>query len=175
MSGKKIYLLDANAFIEAKNAFYSFSICPGYWKSLIEHGKVENVGSIDKIRNEILSNKHGDELKEFIKKKLPRIFFDKTDIPTVANRFSEIINWVDGKKQYEKQAKAKFAIGADGWLIAFASLDTDNRIVVTQEVSAEDSKTKIKIPDVCKPFGVNSINLFKMLSDLTISFDYSGA
>ncbi len=25
------YLLDANVFIEAKNLYYAFDICPGFW------------------------------------------------------------------------------------------------------------------------------------------------
>ena len=26
------YLLDSNVFIEAKNRYYAFDICPGFWE-----------------------------------------------------------------------------------------------------------------------------------------------
>ena len=30
------YLLDANPFIEAKNRYYGFDICPGFWTAIID-------------------------------------------------------------------------------------------------------------------------------------------
>ncbi len=27
-----MYLFDANVFIEAKNRYYAFDICPGFWE-----------------------------------------------------------------------------------------------------------------------------------------------
>lgn len=29
-----MFLLDANVFIEAKNRYYGFDICPGFWRWL---------------------------------------------------------------------------------------------------------------------------------------------
>ena len=34
MSGSRKYALDANVFIEAKNRYYRFNLCPGYWQAL---------------------------------------------------------------------------------------------------------------------------------------------
>ena len=49
------YLLDANTFIQAKNEYYGFDICPGYWDWLERENTAGNVFSIDRI---------GDELKQ---------------------------------------------------------------------------------------------------------------
>ena len=49
------YLLDANTFIQAKNEYYGFDVCPGYWDWLERENAAGNVFSIDKI---------GDELKQ---------------------------------------------------------------------------------------------------------------
>ena len=48
------YLLDANVFIEAKNSYYSFAICPGFWNSLIGLFNSGELCSIDYIRQELL-------------------------------------------------------------------------------------------------------------------------
>lgn len=35
MISDRIYLVDSDVFITAKNLYYSFAICPGFWKSMI--------------------------------------------------------------------------------------------------------------------------------------------
>jgi len=49
MSGSKRYLLDANPFIEAKNRYYGFGLCPGFWKALIAQHNNDRVFSIDRV------------------------------------------------------------------------------------------------------------------------------
>ena len=33
----RTYLMDSDVFITAKNLYYSFDICPGFWDSVIHH------------------------------------------------------------------------------------------------------------------------------------------
>lgn len=35
MTPEAIYVVDSDVFISAKNRYYSFGICPGFWDSLI--------------------------------------------------------------------------------------------------------------------------------------------
>ena len=51
-SGK--YVLDANAFIQAKRKFYGLDFCPGYWATLIWHQQQGRLCSIDDVQDEIL-------------------------------------------------------------------------------------------------------------------------
>jgi hypothetical protein len=44
--------------------------------------------------------------------------------------------------------------------------------VVTQEVAAPESKTEVKIPDVCKAFDVPCIDTFEMLGNLGVQFTW---
>ncbi|MGQ0650236.1 MAG: DUF4411 family protein [Gemmatimonadaceae bacterium] len=67
-------------------------------------------------------------------------------------------------------AKAKFASGADGWLVAYARIN--DAIVITNEQPAPDSKREIKLPDVCDQFGVARDNIFSMLRTLGARFDW---
>ena len=44
------YLLDTNIFIDAKNRYYGFDICPAFWEWLTKLNKSEIVFSIEKWR-----------------------------------------------------------------------------------------------------------------------------
>jgi hypothetical protein len=63
------YLLDANPFIEAKNRYYGFDICPGFWSSLVTQHAAKRIFSIDRIENEL--KEQDDEVKEWIANRVP--------------------------------------------------------------------------------------------------------
>lgn len=44
MSMDHVYLVDSDVFITAKNLYYPFDICPGFWNSLLHHQ--QQAGSI---------------------------------------------------------------------------------------------------------------------------------
>lgn len=54
------YLLDANIFIQAKNLYYGFDVCPGFWDWLDDAHADGRVTSIDRIGDELTGA--GDEL-----------------------------------------------------------------------------------------------------------------
>ncbi len=47
------YLLDANAFIAAKNLHYGFDFCPAFWDWLIESNAAGRLYSIEKVGDEV--------------------------------------------------------------------------------------------------------------------------
>ena len=49
MSASRPLLLDANPLIEAKNRYYAFDICPGFWTSILTQHAEKRVFSIDRI------------------------------------------------------------------------------------------------------------------------------
>lgn len=65
----KKYLLDANAFIEAKDRYYGFDICPGYWSSLLVQHAAKRLFSIDRVGEEL--NEQDDIVKRWIKDEVP--------------------------------------------------------------------------------------------------------
>jgi hypothetical protein len=86
------YLLDANPFIEAKNRYYGFGICPGFWKALLDqHGK-GRVFSIDQVHDELTAQL--DELSNWVATNCPDSFFKKTQDQAVVDQFQRMINWV---------------------------------------------------------------------------------
>lgn len=40
------YLIDSNAFIESKNRYYAFDICPGFWDFMVDDFNAERSLSI---------------------------------------------------------------------------------------------------------------------------------
>ncbi len=173
MSGSRRYVLDANVFIEAKNKYYGFNLCPGYWKALIEQHKKGCVFSIDKVRDELIKvhNELDDErdlLSDWAKETVPDTFFKKTQDQDVIDAFQGMVTWVNSETQFSPAAKAEFARVADGWMIAFAKVN--KLVVVTHEVYAADAVKKVPIPNVCHKFNVKDINTFEMLEDLKVKF-----
>jgi hypothetical protein len=170
MSRKPPFYLDSDVFIAAKNAYYAFSICPGFWKSLIHHHGKDHIFSIDQVRREILAGRESEDLVQWAKNDMPAEFFLATDSQEVLEAFSEVMLWAQRSSQYTEPAKAKFATEADGWLVAYASVHKG--IVVTNEQPRPDAKSRILLPDVCRQFKVEHHNTFMMLKELKVRLDW---
>lgn len=154
------YLLDANPFIEAKNRYYGFRICPGFWLALLDQQTKGRIVSIDQVKDELLAQ--SDDLSEWVKNACPQSFFKKTQDQAVFNRFQQMIDWVFAQP-FDDAAKTEFASVADGWVMAYASVN--NLTVVTHEEYAPGAKKKVPMPNVCLQFGVPYVNTFEMLEE----------
>jgi len=84
----------------------------------------------------------------------------------------DVTMWVQRNPRYFDHAKAKFATGADGWLVAYARVH--GAIVVANEQCAPESRQEIKLPDVCHRFGVRRDTTFAMLRALNVRFGWGG-
>ncbi|MFM7164647.1 MAG: DUF4411 family protein [Planctomycetaceae bacterium] len=164
MSSK--YLLDANAFIEAKDRYYGFDICPGYWSSLLVQHNYRRLYSIDRISDEL--HELDDVVKQWIEDKVPDTFFKKTEDQAVIEKFQEMVNWVYSQPQFTDAARTEFASVADGWVIAYAAVN--GLIVVTHEQFAPEAKRKVPMPNVCVEFDVEYVDTFSMLRELGETF-----
>ncbi len=47
------YLLDTSTLIQAKNEYYTFALCPGFWDWLDQENKSGTVFSIEPVLREI--------------------------------------------------------------------------------------------------------------------------
>ena len=164
MSNK--FLLDANAFIEAKDRYYGFDVCPGYWSSLLVQHDSKRLFSIDRIADEL--NEQDDVVKQWIENEVPDTFFKKTEDQAVIDKFQEMVNWVYSQPQFTDAAKTEFASVADGWVIAYAAVN--GLVVVTHEQFAPEAKRKVPMPNVCVEFDVEYVDTFSMLRELGEKF-----
>jgi hypothetical protein len=51
------YLLDANTLIQAKNEYYAFDICPGFWEWIDIANASGDVSSIERVADELRKGK----------------------------------------------------------------------------------------------------------------------
>jgi hypothetical protein len=168
---KPNFYLDSDIFIAAKNSYYAFSICPGFWNSLIHHNGKNRVFSIDRIRQELLAGNESEDLVVWTKNQLPDGFFLKTQTTDIFKAYTEIIQWATSKSQYDQAAKDEFARVADGWLVAYAMVN--GGVIVTNEQPRPKSVKRILLPDVCLQFNIAYQNTFTMLKELEVAFDWS--
>lgn len=169
MTQSAVYLLDSDVFITAKNAYYAFDICPGFWRGLLQQYHEGRVFSITRVRGELLTGRKTEDLVQWVESQVPYKFFHEVDEDEVTAVYTEIMLWAQRHTRYFDRAKAKFATGADGWLVAYAKVH--GAVVVTNETSEPESKKEIKLPDVCLQFQVQSKDTFSMLRELSIRFD----
>lgn len=159
-----MYLLDANTYIQAKNEYYQMEVCPGYWTWLDSQFEAGCINSISLVYDELKS--FGDELSSWVKERKEQ-FLDVADDETQA-RFTEIAQHVAELQNLKPGNLENFLSGADPWLIAKAR--SIGAVVVTHEALAPESARKIKIPNICRKFGVDYLNTFQLLKQLEACF-----
>jgi hypothetical protein len=159
-----VFILDADVFIEAARRYYAFDLTPvhHFWDLLLRYASIGRIRSIDRIKKELERGK--DELAAWANDSFSEAFAS-TDEEEVSAFYAVIMNWVNDQAQFTDAAKADFARGADGWLVAYAKVK--GCVVVTHERPAPDSKNKVPIPNVCKKFGVSFVDTFEMLRMLS--------
>jgi len=152
------FVLDANVFIEAARRYYAFDIAPGFWAALAAQANAGTIVSISNVREEL--EKQDDTLAAWAKSDFAQAFMTTRDGDVVL-AYKKVMDWVQSQPQYTDDAKADFAAGADGWIVAYAI--AKGGTVVTQEVLRPDKKTRVPIPNVCRHFGVPFIGTFEMI------------
>lgn len=161
------FVVDSNFFIDAHRKTYPLDIATGFWNKVQELANAGTIISIDKVKNELFDK--NDNLEVWCKTNLPQDFF-KSSVEVMAE-YSLVSAWaMSMNHHYLTNALNEFldADEADAFLIAYTLADTTNRILVTQEVSAPQKKSKIKIPDCCDAIGVtytNTIEMFRQLGE----------
>lgn len=158
------YLLDSNTFIQAKNTYYSMSICPGYWEWILMKQDNKELCSIDFVMKELIRG--NDNLAQWAKDN-GQLFIPSNDKKTQIN-FRNVADHARTIGEFEKTERDKFMKGADPWLIAKAI--TIGATIVTHEKLDVRNKKKISIPLICREFDVGCINTFDLLSRLKAKF-----
>lgn len=160
-----MYLLDANIFIQAKNFYYGFDICPGFWEWMDQAAEGRSVYSITKVYDELVDGH--DELADWSRdRKGDGRFIDVSDI-TTQKMFGEIAVCVQGGP-YHDPAKRDFLAKADPWLVAKAK--AVGATVVTHEKLAPAALRKVPLPNICNAFGVPFIDTFRLLQVHSAAF-----
>jgi len=150
-----MYLLDANILIRAKNEYYDFDVCSGFWDWLIEANGRGVVGSVDAVRDELIAGV--DQLSDWAGDN-KQFFLPLTG--EVVRSIGEVNAWAAASTDYDPAAKSEFASVADSSLVGHAR--EDGHTVVTHEVFS-NSRKRIKVPNAAAAHGVRVTNPFLML------------
>jgi len=163
------YLVDSNCFIEPHRGVCAIDVAISFWTKVKELGAAGSVFVLDAVKREI--SEVEDELNRWLKENMSGCFkhFGRGDD---VEMFKTVSRWVQNNIQYQQTAKDKFLDDsrADIYLVSFAAVNPDEWTVVSQEKSSPKKQTEIKLPDVCRSFGVKCINLMDMFRELEETF-----
>lgn len=152
-------LIDSNAFIESKNRYYAFDICPGFWDFMVTGFNNGRFLSIRHVYEELIIG--GDELTDWVKKHLEKSSFkDCLGSNEVVSAYMQVAAYVQA--EYKQNAATDFLAEtvADPWLVAYAMVHSS--CIVTQE-APKPSKKKASLVDICDYFNVHHINVIEFL------------
>jgi hypothetical protein len=153
------YVIDTSVLIDAKDFYYGFELCPGFWEWLDQEIAAGEVMSIARVRTELLDRE--DELAEWARTR-PAGFFREEDA-TVAAAMTRVSDWAMAG-DFRDDAKRDFLDKADSLLVAYAL--AYGHTVVTHEVhnaGNANQRKRIKIPTACLAFEVPSELAFPWL------------
>jgi hypothetical protein len=157
------YLFDANVFMTAHRQLYPFDLAPGFWEQLVEKAS-DRIVIIEEIEKEI--RKGQDLLVEWYDRECSK--FTVLGIPglEVIRSYRVIINSINTNEQYTPSAKREFASSADSWLCAYGLALGET--IVTLEKYDDDIRRRVKIPNVCREFGIEYIDLLQFMREVGI-------
>lgn len=161
------YLIDSDVLIEAKNRYYGFDFCPGFWDWLVQKRATGEVLSVERVGQELAAG--NDHLSVWAANQGPAFFVppDGNTVAAMATVSASVQTMNVNGQPYLPAAVTKFLGDADYYLIAHAL--AHRGIVVTNESghhSGQQASVKtLKIPDVCSSVGVQCASVFKMLRD----------
>ena len=142
----KEYIIDSNILISSSRRFYPFDIMPGFWRQFLE--KIDGkVVLIDKVKEEIFSG--NDQLSDWLRE----------------NQACFIQNVADNPR-YSEAAKEEFARVADSWICAHAL--AHKYVVVTEETYDPNSKKRVKIPNICKDYEIEYIDMIRFFREIEV-------
>jgi hypothetical protein len=158
------YLLDSGVLIQAHRFHYRFDFCAGFWDWIVAAHESGLVYSLKKVQHEILEGGKTDLLELWIKQLPVGFFLNESADTNMFACYRELMQYVQSSLHYKPGAKSKFAgqIRADAFLVAYAK--ANGFVIVTQEKADPQRSGEVKIPDIAKSQGIESIDTFQLLS-----------
>lgn len=163
------FIVDTSVLTQAHRLYYPRDVVPGFWRTLQEAHARGDLTFIDRVLKEINDYHEEDELSEWANHLIPSSAFPSTATAEVTGEYGRLVAWVEAQARLSRAAKDRFARGADGWVIAYAIVE--GCTVISQEERSPNSKSNIKIPDVCDAHSVKHLGTIDLLRALGAKFD----
>ena len=160
-----MFLLDANALMEASRLYYSFKIAPGYWDWLVARFEAGQIASVEAVFDEIAAGT-GDLVSWAKDGALDGFWLPDTNDSVAAT--GDLATWAaHPDRPYKQSAVDEFMASADLRLTAQAA--ALGATVVTRETSDPGCKRRVKLPDAAKAFHVPCVQPFSIYEQLGLS------
>lgn len=156
-----LHLLDANVLIDANRDYYPISHVAPFWRWLEDAARATKVAVPLEIYEEVKAG--SDDLATWIKQPSIKgtLVLNETISATHLNRVLS-----DGYAPDLTDSEIE-GLGRDPFIVAYALVDTANRVVVTTEVSKpRATRQNRRLPDVCADLGVRCVNTFQLIRAL---------
>lgn len=151
------YLIDADVMLQAKRIYYRMHIVPGYWDWLSRANEMGVLYSNESVYPEIVKpGRRPDDAAQWAMERKDSFFLDLPK--NIDKKSGHITKWL--KKKYDTDDFEEFSKGADLDLVKHAH--AGGFVLVTQESTNTNWKA-IKIPNVCKQFGIECVGTFELL------------
>lgn len=159
-----LYLLDANALIDANRDYYPLDRIPEFWDWLQHKAAAGEVKVPVEIFDEITEG--NGELVEWIKRPEVKseLILDE-DVSRVLVQRVVTTGYANDLTDDEV-----IELGYDPFLIAHALVNSDERRAITTEASKPSKqRANRRVPDVCHSLGVACENTFFLIRELDFS------
>ena len=118
----------------------------------------------DKVKEEIFSG--NDQLSDWLRENQACFIQKNMSDIEVINAYSRIIQNVADNPRYSEAAKEEFARVADSWICAHAL--AHKYVVVTEETYDPNSKKRVKIPNICKDYEIEYIDMIRFFREIEV-------
>ncbi|TPW35219.1 DUF4411 family protein [Oecophyllibacter saccharovorans] len=162
------FLVDTCIFIESAKIHHPMDIFPSLWGKLLETAG-DKWFTCKPVANEIKD--WGDDVFSWfdgLKKTHPEAILDHSP-EDIQKGFADITQGIVDNAHYKPFAKEKFLSGADPWLLAFGRA-RGYKIVTRETIIDPNIKKRIKIPNVCKDYNIDCLNLNEFLRYVSFKF-----
>lgn len=156
------YWIDADSLMRSKDGPYKIDRVPSFWEFVEAKAEADVVASSVWVYREICAAYEDDPLRIWAEARSGTpLFREPSD--DVQSCMKDVTNYVNAN--YKPEEAQLFLDKADPWLIAHAK--ADGGIIVTFEVLVGPGAHRVKIPNVCRAFGLHDpINIYQMLDAL---------
>lgn len=155
-----LYLLDANALIDAEEYYYGFNQVPQFWEWLLAECMAGRVKMPFEIWQEVQGS--NNDLGKWINDTAVKHVLILDELPD-ANLLQAVLDKAYAPDLTDAELEQ---IGGDPFLTAYALAAAD-RVVVTKEVSKPSKQRQNrKLPDACKIMGVQWMTDFALYRTL---------
>ena len=154
------YIIDTSSLVSAYRRIYSMNVFKSFWEEMKNRIMSGEIIICQSVYEEIAVS--DDNLKAWLKSvvDLPHLVLPVSE--KVFSIYTKIVNHVNTNYTHIKPSGiSKFMSCQDPMIVAFAK--EYNYFLITEETLNLETKKEVKMPNICRDFGVSYLSLTEYL------------